>query len=186
MSETEFTLGTHCGVTFAGIKAASLFSIKKQCELCLSKYEEHFRRLGFEFLKIRDSGERILVYVYNPVQLESILFDSDNRQFLRGEGYEYEGVDEALEILKSRMDGDFPHEIGIFLNYPLEDVKGFISHPNDGVKLVGQWKVYEEAERKKRIFDVYRKCTKRIMERLSCGVPLESIFHRNIRDIAAR
>lgn len=187
MDEIEYILGTHCGITFAGIKAASLFGMKKQCEYCLRKYEEHFRRLGFDFMKLKDYGERILVYVYNYTQLQEILFDEANRKFLEGEGYRYDSVEEALQILEFRMAGEaFPHEIGIFLSYPLEDVKGFIAHPNDGVQLVGLWKVYEEAEQKKRIFDVYKKCTQRIRERLLGGERLETIFCKSISGNTAR
>lgn len=186
MNETEYALGTHCGVTFAGIKAASLFNLKRRCAHCLGRYEEYFARRGFVFLTMKSDDERILLYVYNRKRLEGILFERENRRFLEGEGYRYETAEEALTILKSRMNGeDFPHEIGIFLHYPLEDVKGFIAHPNEGVKLIGCWKVYEGEERKKRIFEIYKKCTQRIIERLSDGIPLESIFCKTVSDVAA-
>lgn len=181
MSEVEYALGTHCGITFAGIKAASLFSIKKHCLDCLERYVEYFERRGFGFMVLKDKGERLLLYVYNRRQLEDILFDKSNKNFLEGEGYRYNSVDGALDILKARMvNDDFPHEIGIFLNYPLEDVKGFIADPNEGVKLVGYWKVYEGEERKKQIFDTYEKCTRKIKEKLLGGTPLEAIFCKNI------
>lgn len=181
MSETEFALGTHCGITFAGIKAASLFSLKESCGECLSQYEEFFSKRGFGFLILKSDGGRLLTYVYNRRQLEDILFDYSNRSFLKGEGYEYSTTEEALEILKSRMGGDgFPHEIGIFLSYPLEDVKGFIAHPNEGVKLMGCWKVYGDEENKRRIFETYERCTQRIRQRLMDGVPLEAIFCKTI------
>lgn len=177
MSETEYALGAHCGITFAGIKAASLVSLKRQCKECIGRYEEYFAARGFGFLELRDDGERVLTYVYNRRQLGEILFDEANKNFLESEGYFYDSAEQALEILKSRMDGEeFPHEIGIFLNYPLDDVRGFIAHPNDGVKLVGYWKVYGDEERKKRIFDTYAKCTSKIKEKLLRGVPLQSIF----------
>lgn len=177
MSETEYALAAHCGITFAGIKAASLFSLKKQCEQCLAGYAEHFNRRGFVFMILRDDGERILVYVYNKSQLKRILSDAANKRFLEREGYRYDSTEQALAQLKDKMkNGGFPHEIGIFLSYPLEDVKGFIDHPKDGVQLVGYWKVYEGAEQKKKLFDVYEKCTRKITERLAGGTPLKAIF----------
>lgn len=186
MSETEYALGTYCGITFAGIKAASLFSMKRECADCLERYEEHFGSRGFRFLRLREDGERVLLYVYNVKKLGRILSDSQIKEFLGGEGYIYDSTERALEILKSRMSkGEFPHEIGIFLNYPLEDVKGFIAHPNDGVELVGYWKVYKDAERKKRLFDTYARCTQKIKEKLMCGIPLEEIFCGTIRDNTA-
>ena len=37
---------------------------------------------------------------------------------------------------------DFPHEIGLFLGYPLGDVIGFIKNAGQNCKCVGCWKVY--------------------------------------------
>lgn len=186
MSETEYLLGRHCGITFAGIKAASLFGIKRQCVSDLRRYEEHFRRRGFRFLTLREDGGRLLLYVYSRKRLDGILSEPKVKRFLEGEGYRFETVEDALAILKSRMGGgEFPHEIGIFLNYPLEDVKGFIDHPNEGVELSGCWKVYEGAEKKRRIFDVYKTCTQRILQKLRDGIPLETIFCKDVSDSPA-
>lgn len=54
---------------------------------------------------------------------------------------------------------DFPHEIGLFLGYPLEDVQGFIEHHAEGYKCVGCWKVYGDEEHARREFRRYQKCT---------------------------
>ncbi len=56
-------------------------------------------------------------------------------------------------------DGEFPHEIGLFLSYPPEDVRGFIKNRRSGCKLVGTWKVYGDEENAKHKFDLYKKCT---------------------------
>ena len=37
---------------------------------------------------------------------------------------------------------DFPHEIGVFLGYPLEDVVGFIRHRGKCFTCCGCWKSY--------------------------------------------
>lgn len=42
---------------------------------------------------------------------------------------------------------NFPHEIGIFLGYPLDDVIGFIEHKP--YYLVGDWKVYQNVNEAK-------------------------------------
>ena len=44
-------------------------------------------------------------------------------------------------LIERLKDADeFPHEIGLFLGYPPEDVEGFIQEPN-GQKYTGIWKV---------------------------------------------
>ena len=43
-------------------------------------------------------------------------------------GYDTSNLEACLERLKERIAQceEFPHEIGMFLGYPLEDVRGFI------------------------------------------------------------
>ena len=63
------------------------------------------------------------------------LMDPDNRAFMKQFGYtEDMTMDEMLVYAAKRFreykagKADFPHEMGIFLGYPLGDVKGFIEH----------------------------------------------------------
>lgn len=54
----------------------------------------------------------------------------------------------------------FPHEIGLFLGYPSEDVNGFIKYGADKAKCVGAWRVYGDEEAAKKKFALYKKCTR--------------------------
>ena len=65
-----------------------------------------------------------------------------------------------MDCLKAKFarSDEFPHEVGVFLGYPLEDVKGFIANGGKNCKCVGCWKVYcDECEAKKR-FAAFQKC----------------------------
>ena len=177
MSETEFSLGKNCGVTFAGIKPASMVCIKKRGVGELEKIARCFKNRGFSFRALKDNGERLLVLVYNDKSLYNVLFDKDNKDFLEGEGYKYSTVNEAVSELKERINREgFPHESGVFLGYPLADVKGFIASPEKGVKLCGYWKVYSDEKSAAEKFRRYRKCTESICEKMSKGVGLPTIF----------
>ena len=59
------------------------------------------------------------------------------------------------------MSKDFPHEIGLFLSYPPEDVRGFIENKACRFKCAGLWKVYGDEERAKELFRQYKRCTDR-------------------------
>ena len=62
-------------------------------------------------------------------------------------------------LLKRFKNGEeFPHEIGLFLSYPPEDVKGFLED-RDSCKAVCLWKVYGDEEKARHICARYRKCT---------------------------
>ena len=56
-------------------------------------------------------------------------------------------------------DAKFPHEIGVFLDYPLHDVKEFMRNEGSGSKITGTWKVYGDEKAAKLRFEKFRKCT---------------------------
>ena len=126
MSATEYAIGRHCGVTFAGLKIASLVSLRKGEEDVIQTLSRRFAGKGFAFILLREDEERLLVYICHRARLTKYLFSPDVRAFLARFGYEYGSAEEALEQLKCRMKGEFPHEIGVFLGYPLGDVCGFL------------------------------------------------------------
>ena len=82
MSETEYSLGRNCGVTFAGIKPASMVCIKKHGLRDFERIARCFKNRGFSFCALKDNGERLLVLVYNDKSLYNVLFDKENKGFL--------------------------------------------------------------------------------------------------------
>ena len=163
MSETGYCLGVHCGITFAGLKPASLFWLKEWQDGDIVYYRSRFAKRDFRFLAVRRSAGKKLYYVFHRGRLDEILFNAENRRFLRGRGYRYSTQGEALKELKRRMEGEgeFPHEIGLFLGYPLCDVRGFIEDARGGVCLgCGYWKVYGEVEEREKLFKRYESCSR--------------------------
>ena len=67
----------------------------------------------------------------------------------------------ACLIRRLRESDEFPHEIGLFLSYPPEDVRGFIENKACRFKCAGLWKVYGDEERAKELFRQYKRCTDR-------------------------
>ena len=71
---------------------------------------------------------------------------------------------------------EFPHEIGAFLGYPAHDIYGFINHKDRGCLLVGEWRVYEDAEGAVHLFDKYKRCRNAVLRRIDQGKTLAQIF----------
>lgn len=176
MSATEYAIGRHCGVTFAGLKIASLVSLRNGEEDVIQTLSRRFAGKGFAFILLREDEERLLVYICHRARLTKYLFSPDVRAFLVRFGYEYGSAEEALEQLKCRMKGEFPHEIGVFLGYPLADVRGFLRDPNSCV-LCGCWKVYENADEAARTFERFRRCSACICRHMDRGRSLTQIFN---------
>lgn len=65
----------------------------------------------------------------------------------------YEPITVHLQIdPKLQSAPDFPHEIGLFLGYPAEDVKGFIENKAACSKCSGCWKVYGDEQAARILF----------------------------------
>ena len=79
------------------------------------------------------------------------------------------------QTFKGGESGEFPHEVGLFLSYPPEDVKGFIDHRANGFKCAGLWKVYGDEEKARSLFAKYKKCTEIYCALWQSGSKLEQL-----------
>ena len=82
----------------------------------------------------------------------------------------------ACLIRRLRESEEFPHEIGLFLGYPIEDVVGFIRYAGKGCKLSGLWKVYGDAEAASRLFDRLSRVCHAVTRRVDKGETLLEVF----------
>lgn len=153
----------HCAPTLACIKTGSLFSCPYESREAMNSF---VRRLngrvmnkGLRVLPLRYKNGNGLIYVYRPEKLEQDLKDTCACSLLESCGYACKNANYCIRKLISRLsEEEFPHEIGLFLSYPPEDVYGFIHHRSEA-KCSGCWKVYGDVEAAKRTFDRYRKCS---------------------------
>ena len=79
------------------------------------------------------------------------------------------------QTFKGGKSGEFPREVGLFLSYPPEDVKGFIDHRANGFKCAGLWKVYGDEEKARSLFAKYKKCTEIYCALWQSGSKLEQL-----------
>ncbi|MBO6302823.1 MAG: DUF3793 family protein [Ruminiclostridium sp.] len=184
MSREEYSsfgrkLAFHTAPTLLGIKCASLVSLSR-LEFDLGVHLRIFnRRTAGKGLKIRIMhvcDTRCVMLVYNERKLAERLNEKQTAAMLRDEGYDVgAGLDAMLERLSERMEScGFPHEIGLFLDYPAEDVKGFIENNGENYKLCGCWKVYGSEDSARRTFENYEKCRRFLCNKLNEGCDIYS------------
>lgn len=170
-----------CAPTFRGVKPSNLFRYQPtNRERLLETIEYWNRELESSGLKVRALKEcsrtgAFLILVYREKWLHSILKRPAVRVFLRQSGYQIKDrVDDFLRQLSDRLclERDFPHEIGIFLGYPLQDVVGFIKNQGKNYTLSGYWKAYGDPEKARERFDSYRECTEVCREQYHQGTPI--------------
>lgn len=154
----------HCAPALSGIKIANIFTYqydsKKELEKEVSSYNDILSCRNINISIIKDDNNKAIVYVYNEKELENYLLDDEIFEFLESYGYKSRNIYDSIEFLKTRMQyaESFPHEIGIFLGYPLIDINGFINNYGKNSLYTGYWKVYHNKNEAIKIFDNYNKC----------------------------
>lgn len=122
-----------------------------------------------------------LIYVYRPRRLAADLENDAACRLLPGCGYAVSGCSACIRRLIQRLEAcdGFPHEIGLFLGYPPEDVDGFINRHGEA-KYTGIWKVYGDVPSALRTFERFKKCTEIYMKKWAEGSSIErlTVAHR--------
>ncbi|MBP3249810.1 MAG: DUF3793 family protein [Ruminococcus sp.] len=169
----------HCSPTLAGLKTGNMFTAEfsdkddLRCELC--RLNRIFVKKGLRAIPLRYKDDRALIYIYRPTRLKDDLNSSDACRVLESCGYSCNSAGKCIGRLIERLrnSDEFPHEIGLFLGYPPEDVTGFIEKRS--CKLTGFWKVYGDPGSAEKRFASFRKCMKVYYDRWSEGCSLESL-----------
>lgn len=158
--------------TLAGIKPSSLLAFGRYPRDLYSLWEEVKEAvssaLNIRFFELKKTDGHILVLFYKRDMLGRVLADDANREFLHGLGYPA-GLkpEQALRLLHARFAGMFPHEIGLLLGIPREDVIAFIDNGGTGCLFCGYWKVYHNPRRANSLFQAYDRAKIRVMRSLS-------------------
>jgi len=118
-----------------------------------------------------------IVYLYRPELLGSHLADERIVAMLEEEGYDASaGLDGLIEGLGASFAAHrMPHEVGLFLGYPYEDVVGFIENGGKNYVYAGCWKAYADARGSYERFSRYRRCERRCCDLCYAGAPLSAL-----------
>lgn len=153
-----------CAPTLAGLKTGGLFGYKYKSNEILkeevTRVNELLNAKGVVVEILNKNKNRALIYVYRPSLLNKKFRNEKTCLLLEEIGYNNNSFEQAIECLKKRISNNFnfPHEIGLFLGYPIEDVIGFIENCGEDCKFCGIWKVYDDVDYAKLLFKKYKKC----------------------------
>lgn len=153
----------HCAPTMASLKCANMMSCPndESYREDLATISEELSEKGIRVRILSMTNARMLILVYRPTLLAKRFCDDEIRSFLEDCGYVDFDVEATLVKLQQRIAADihgFPHEIGVFLGYPLADIKGFIENNGKNGLCCGEWKVYHQPEAAEVIFAKLKKC----------------------------
>lgn len=178
----ESFVAFYCAPTLAGIKPSNLFTwhhVKRHsARKYVAKLSQKFAISDLAINMLRECEYYSLILVYRRSMLNKYISEPEISKFLSDFGYTaHKGLDCCLEKLKARMArmDTFPHEIGIFLGYPLHDVTGFIDSPGKNCALCGEWKAYKNEAETSRLFARFRKCRAVLYKRFMNGIDIADL-----------
>lgn len=151
-------LAIHCAPILSGSKAANIMTVTVH-EFDRIGYLLQGTGIRYRFLKTK--GDKGILYLYREKRLRQYLEQEEIQEFLSEYGYDQVNIAKMLNLLSKRIrmyndqDAVFPHEIGVFLEYPLGDVKGFLANEGKNFMYSGYWKVYQDLQGAVRRFTQY-------------------------------
>ena len=194
MSDADFLeslIAYHAAPTLLGIKPATLICPRatgrdlgralKNSAPCL------VRSFGVQVAALRNRVGALLILIYNPGLLDGALARTEVRELLAETGYDVAEADVAalLAQLGEKCRGnEFPHEIGVFLGYPPEDVRCFMERRGRGCCAAGCWKSYGDPEGAKTCSARFRRAKSRAAELIVGGADLGGVV-AGLRESAA-
>lgn len=173
-----FQVATQCAPVLKGIKVSNLITVPpgtwnrirlylgKSRVICVSLYA--------------DSDKEIL-FLYRDEMLAQLLQQGKVWRFLQQYGYQTSLISDTLTRLRRRyqryasLGDEFPHELGVLLEYPVEDVEGFINNRGQNSLMARYWKVYHDQVYAERMFRLYDEAREKALEEILKGYPLDQV-----------
>ncbi|WP_230398567.1 DUF3793 family protein [Novisyntrophococcus fermenticellae] len=175
--EKNLRLAEQCAPVLAGIKPANLLMLEG---VDTEEVKEMIRDSDVGVYFLYKGKKKCAWLLYREKNIRAVLNQKEVQRFLQTCGYPTFQMEDVLERLGERascyLDGEmeYPHELGIILGYPLEDVRGFIEFEGKNYLLSGCWKVYGDVEKARQTFALYHKVRQEAVSRI-----MEHMINKN-------
>ena len=177
MNEKEYIekfLIYNLSTVIADAKPAATISFKKNDENYKKwlMYGTNFiRDIALEYVDLREDEKSIIILVYSKDTLLNYIGNEENYKFLIKLGYSKTiSIEAYLQKLKERYcKFKCPHELGIFLGFPINDVKDFMECTQKKCLLCGYWKVYNNYTEALKTFCNYDEIKKQTVQSILNG-----------------
>lgn len=179
LKDIEAQLAIQCAPFLTGLKISNLFIIQNNDN---NMAEQIMEKADISYNILLTAGQRTTYLLYDRKKLEEYLSNEAVRKLLNDMGYEKAELEDIITRFRCRYAGymsggtDFPHELGLLLGYPAEDVEGFICNGGKNFLYAGYWKVYENPVEKCRLFERFEAARKNLMQLVLAGVRIEDII----------
>lgn len=177
--ELDTQVALQCAPLLTGMKVSNLLTV------AISRRDEVaqlFKGTAVSCYILYESAHKTTFLLYVRHKLAAYLSEDGVRELMADLGCKDQKLEEILkgvsEKYRNHMEdhGDFPHEIGLLLGYPVKDVIGFIENKGKNFLYMGYWKVYSDLPECKRIFGSYNHARERVIHMVSSGMKIDGIL----------
>ena len=127
----ETHLVVQCAPMISGMKVSNLLNVEKKLA---PQMKQVLERSGISHYLLLESEDKATFLVYREDGLKAYLMQDRVCQSMKSFGYESLDLNDVLSCFQKRYAdcmeqiAEFPHEMGLLLGYPVEDVEGFIEN----------------------------------------------------------
>lgn len=172
-----------------GQKPAALFSLRSasapssSCELAevIDVYARELARYGLVLLVLGQVRDRIMFLAYSERAVAQLLMRPENRKLLAAYRHPTRSSAGLMGSLARRLvayyrreSAGFPHELGLVLGYPLEDVLGYLHGGRETCR--GPWRAYGDEAVARRLFERLERCEAQLKRRYAAGASLATLL----------
>lgn len=158
IKSVETQIMFRCAPFIAGLKMSNLLIVEKGQ---LKSVQRFLQGTKADCFLLYQGDQKTVLLLYDACLLEEYFEKKAVRRILLQQGYADASFPKLLRAFALRYaaymheSGEFPHEMGLFLGYPAEDVEGFIKNKGQNALYSGYWKVYENALEKIQLFQKF-------------------------------
>lgn len=175
----EIQLALQCAPLIAGLKVSNLFIISVEE---MNRFEQALKQSDISWYILAKEQHKVTLLLFRMKNFSRYLTQNKVVESLKQFRYEDMSISEILTEFRLRYQrcifdgGEFPHEMGILLGYPVEDVRGFIQYEGKKYLHSGYWKVYDRLPEKLRLFQRYDFAMESLIQFLYYGLNIVDIL----------
>jgi hypothetical protein len=169
-----------------GVKPASLVNLVNRERCCGKNFYALWKDLGtgiisqssLQGLVLTDRGDSLLLMLYHRYDLERLLANRGVASVLRKAGYPAPFTEASVlgELQRRMSAGNFPHEIGTLLGYPVKDVAGYLGWGKLPCTGTVPWKMFGDPSASLALAEAFRRSRSSMAVRLLADTkPIECL-----------
>ncbi len=175
----EVQLLLQCAPMIAGLKVSNLLIIASENEADARKI---LNGTKISCVRLARMDKKTTMLIYHERWLKEYLASREVVELFPALGYEGKGFYEVLYSVKKKYraytekKGEFPHELGLLLGYPAEDVKGYMENKGRNYLCTGYWQVYADPAAKLNLFQKFELARERLIRAIFDGKEIQEVI----------